>query len=267
MRNRSRITITIKNELLKNVDRIIDGTKIKNRSHAIEFLLAKNFGEQKIKKAVILAGGKGIKINNKPEPVSRILTLYKNKPFIEHIFDWLKRQGIEEVIISAGNLSSEVKNQIGDGSKFGLQVSYLSKDTGTASVLKYLANIIDETFLMMNGDVLSDVNLEEMFDFHKKSGGLCTIGMISVKEPSSFGTIKLKGSQIVDFIEKPKEGKEESYLINAGIYLMEPDIYKLASYKCLSLEKNLFPALAKKENLFGYYLQGKWFHLDSFINK
>ena len=267
MRNRSRITITIKDELLKNIDRIIDGTEIKNRSHAVEFLLSKNFGEQKIKKAVILAGGEGIVPKGKTKPISRILTNCKGKMFIEHIFDWLKKEGITEVIISAGDLSQEVKDKIGDGGKFGLQVSYLAKDAGTASVLKYLVNIIDETFLMMNGDVLSDVDLDEMFDFHKKSGGLCTIGMISVKEPSSFGTIKLKGSQIVDFVEKPQKGKEESYLINAGIYLIEPEIYRSASFKCLSLEKDLFPALAKKGNLFGYYLQGKWFHLDTLVNK
>ena len=261
MRNRSRITITLKEDLLKNVDSIVDGIEIKNRSHAIEFLLSKNFKDQKIKKAVILAGGKGIAQKGKTKPVSRILSECKGKMFVEHIFDWLKKEGIVEVIISAGDLSQEVKDKIGDGSEFGLQVSYLSKDTGTASVLKYLVNIIDETFLMMNGDVLSDVNLDEIFDFHKKSGGLCTIGMISVKEPSSFGTIKLKGNQVVDFIEKPQKGKEESYLINAGIYLVEPEIYKSASYKCLSLEKDLFPALAKKGNLFGYYLQGKWIHL------
>ena len=266
-RNRSRITITLKENLLKNIDSIVDGVEIKNRSHAIEFLLSKNFKDQKIKKAVILAGGKGTVQKGKTKPVSRILTNCKGKMFVEHIFDWLKKEGIKEVIISAGNLSLEVKNKIGDGSKFGLQVSYLSKDTGTASVLKYLVNIIDETFLMMNGDILSDVDLNEMFDFHKKSGGLCTIGMISVKEPSSFGTIKLKGNQVVDFIEKPQKGKEESYLINAGIYLMEPEIYKSASYKCLSLENNLFPALAKKGNLFGYYLQEKWFHLDKLVNK
>ncbi len=266
MRNRSRITITLKEDLLKNIDSIVDGTEIKNRSHAIEFLLSKNFKDQKIKKAVILAGGRGIMQKGKTKPISRILGEHEGKMFVEYVFDWLKNQGIQEVIISAGDLSQEVKNKIGDGSEFGLQVSYLPKDTGTASVLKYLVNIIDETFLMMNGDVLCDVNLDEMFDFHKKSGGLCTIGMISVKEPSSFGTIKLKGNQIIDFIEKPQRGKEESYLINAGIYLVEPKIYESASYKCLSLEKDLFPALAKKGSLFGYYLQGKWIHLDN-LNK
>ncbi|MEA2098283.1 MAG: sugar phosphate nucleotidyltransferase [Patescibacteria group bacterium] len=261
MRKRSRITITLKEDLLKNIDSIVDGIEIKNRSHAIESLLSKNFKEQKIKKAVILAGGRGVLQKGNTRLISRILTNCKGKMFVEHIFDWLRREGIKEVIISAGGLSQEVKNKIGDGREFNLQVSYLPKDTGTASILKYLVNIIDETFLMMNGDVLSDVNLDEMFDFHKKSGGLCTIGIISVKEPSSFGTIKLKGNQIVDFIEKPEKGKEESYLINAGIYLVEPEIYKLASYKCLSLEKTLFPSLAKKGSLFGYHLQGRWTHL------
>lgn len=260
--NRQRITITLKNELLKNIDGIVDGTKIKNRSHAVEFLLSKNFERRKIKKAVILAGGEGVKMKKGTKNVSRILVPYQNKLFVEHIFNWLKKEGIEEVIISAGDLREEVKEKIGDGSKFGITVSYLFKDTGTASVLKYLANIVDETFLMINGDVLADVDLSEMFDFHKKCGGLCAIGMISVKEPSAFGTIKLKGNQIIDFIEKPKTGKEESYLINAGIYLMEPEICKITTANCLSLEKNLFPALAKKGKLFGYYLQEKWFHLN-----
>jgi len=260
--NRSRITITLKKELLKNIDGFVDGVKIKNRSHAIEFLLSKNFEERKIKKAVILAGGEGVKIKKGTKNVSRVLIPYQNKLFVEHIFDWLKKEGIEEVIISASGLGKEIKEKIGDGAEFGLAVSYLFKDTGTASVLKYLASIVDETFLMINGDVLADVDLSEMFDFHKKCGGLCTIGMVSVKEPSAFGTIKLKGNQVVDFIEKPKTGKEESYLINAGIYLMEPKICGITTANCLSLEKNLFPALAKKGKLFGYYLQEKWFHLD-----
>lgn len=266
-RNHSRVTITIKDELLKSVDRLVDGSKIKNRSHAIEFLLLQNFTSQKIKKAVILAGGEGINVAGYAKPVSRILSLREKKPFAEYIFDWLKSQGIKEVIISAGSLSSEIKDRIGDGSGFDLQISYLAKDTGTASVLKYLSNIIDETFLMMNGDVLCDMDLEEMLDFHKKTEGICTIAMVSVKEPSAFGTIKLSGNKIVDFIEKPENGKEESYLVNAGIYLMEPNIFNVISPKCSSLEKNLFPFLAKEGNLFGYYLQNKWLHLGNEKNK
>lgn len=263
--NRSRITITIRTDLLRSVDNLIDGTKIKNRSHAIESLLSKDFSERRIRKAVILAGGKGVKVPGKKGESSRILAPYHGRMFFEHVFDYLRSQGVEEVIISASALSSGVKEEIGDGRKFGLMVSYLAKDEGTASVLKYLVNLIDETFLMVNGDVLIAADMAEMFDFHKKCGSLCTIGMISVKEPSAFGNIVLSGNKVVDFIEKPKAGKEESYLVNAGVYLMEPEIFNLVSPQSVSLEKDLFPALAKKGELCGYYLQGKWTSLDDAI--
>lgn len=260
--NRSRITITIRTDLLRSVDGLIDGTRIKNRSHAIESLLTKDFSARKIRKAVILAGGKGIKIKGQKEEVSRVLAPYQGRLFIEHVFDYLRAQGIEEVIISASHLSAGIKEEVGDGQKFGLSVSYLAKDEGTASVLKYLVNLVDETFLVMNGDVFAEADLGEMFDFHKKCGGVCTVGMISVKEPAAFGNIVLKGSQIVDFIEKPRAGKEESYLVNAGIYIMEPDIFNLVSPKCTSLERDLFPVLAQKGKLCGYYLQGRWTSLE-----
>jgi len=260
--NRSRVTITIRTDLLRSVDNLIDGTKIKNRSHAIESLLSKDFSARSVRKAVILSGGKGVKIKGHKEEVSRVLAPYQGRFFIEHIFDWLRAEGIEEVIISASSLSSGVKEEIGDGKKYGLGVSYLAKDEGTASVLKYLVNLLDEIFLMVNGDILSEANLGEMFDFHKKCGALCTVGMISVKEPSAYGNMVLSGNKIVDFIEKPKAGKEESYLVNAGIYLMEPEIFNLVSPQCVSLERDLFPALAKRGELCGYYLQEKWISLD-----
>lgn len=256
--NRSRITITIRTDFLRRVDNLIDGTKIKNRSHAIESLLSKDFQSRSLRKAVVLSGGKGIKAKGSNEEISRVLAPYKGKLFIEHVFAWLHAEGIEEVIISASSLSGSVKEAVGSGNKSGLAVSYLSKDEGTASVLRYLVNLIDDTFLMMNGDVLSSADLTEMFEFHKKCGGVCTVGMISVKEPSSFGNIVLSGNRIVDFIEKPRAGKEESYLVNAGIYLMEPEIFNLVSPQSVSLERDLFPKLAKRGELFGYYLEGEW---------
>jgi NDP-sugar pyrophosphorylase family protein len=261
--NRSRITITIRTDLLRRVDNLIDGTKIKNRSHAIESLLSKDFQSRALRKAVILSGGKGVRLKGRKEEVSRILSPYKGKMFIEHIFGWLRAEGIEEAIISASTLSGGVKEEIGNGKKFGLSVSYLYKDEGTASVLRHLVNLVDDTFLMMNGDVLSSADLTDMLEFHKKCGGACTLGMISVKEPSSFGNIVLSGNRIVDFIEKPKAGKEESYLVNAGIYLMEPEIFNMVSPRCISLERDLFPALAKRGELFGYYLEGEWESLSA----
>lgn len=256
--NRSRITITIRTDLLRRVDSLIDGTKIKNRSHAIESLLSKDFQNRALRKAVILSGGRGVRTKVGKEEVSRVLSSYKGRMFIEHVFEWLRGEGIEEAVISASSLSGSVKEAVGSGKKYGLSVSYLPKDDGTASVLRYLVNLIDDTFLMMNGDVLSSAGLAEMFEFHKKCGGVCTVGMISVKEPASFGNIVLSGNRIVDFIEKPKAGKEESYLVNAGIYLMEPEIFNMLSPQSVSLERDLFPQLSKRGELFGYYLDGEW---------
>ena len=260
--SRIRITITLKNELLKCVDALVDGTDIKNRSHAIESILAKEFASQRIRKAVILAGGRGVTVPNRKEKVSRSLVDYEDKPFIESILAWLKAEGLEEAIVSAGDFAAGIKMRIGDGGKAGLAVSYLPKDEGTASVLKLLMNSMDETFLMVNGDVLSNMDLEEMFDFHKRCKAVCTVGMISAQQPASFGNIVLRGNRIVDFIEKPRAGEEESYLVNAGIYIMEPEIFNLVSPRFASLEKDLFPAMAKAGKLCGYYIHDKWFRLD-----
>lgn len=257
---RQRLTITLKKRILKKIDQLIDGTRIKNRSHAIEFLLSQKFGEQKITRAVILAGGQGIKLKGKRKLVSKILMPIKRKPLIEHNFDLLRKYGITKVIFAPGKLGKEIKKYINNGSRFNLEISYLGQDLGTADSLRLLKNLVNETFLMMNGDILLEVDLEDMLDFHKKCGGLCTIAMVSVKDPSKLGTIKLKGNQIIGFIEKPTKGREESYLVNAGIYIMEPEICQFVSAKFLSLEKDLFPFLAKKGKLFGYPTEGRWFH-------
>ena len=101
-RNKSRITITLDEKLLANLDRLIDGVKIKNRSHAIEYYLLKNLRQKKIRLAVILAGGKGICLNGKTTMTSKAMAEYEGQPIIDRMIGWLKREGVEEVIIFAG---------------------------------------------------------------------------------------------------------------------------------------------------------------------
>jgi len=260
---RSRITISIDSGILGSVDALIDGTKIKNRSHAIESILMRSLAKRKIRKAVILAGGEGIKNAKGDKTVSRVLSSYGGKYFVEHIFDWMRGSGIEEVIICGSGFSKDLQAEIGSGERFGLHISYSDEDKGTASALRSLINRIDEAFLMMNGDVLAKVDLEKMFEFHKKNQGICTLGMISVQKPAAFGNIVLSGNRIADFIEKPRAGDEESYLVNAGIYIMEPEIFNSVSPRHSSLEKDLFPNMARSGNLCGYYIQEKWISLNT----
>lgn len=261
-RNKSRITITLDEKLLANLGRLIDGVKIKNRSHAIEYYLSKNLRQKKIRIAVILAGGKGICLNGKTKMISKSLAEYEGCPMIDRVIKWLKSEGIEEVIVFAGKFSDTIKKHIDNHENAGLKISYESEDLGTAGSLKFLRGVVEETFIMINGDVLCEAKVDEIYGFHKKNGGYCTICMTSKKEPHFFGSIKLSGNQIVDFIEKPGPGKEESYLINAGIYLMEPEVCLIASdNKYKSLERDLFPALSKQGRIYGYYLNKKWQHL------
>jgi NDP-sugar pyrophosphorylase family protein len=260
MANLSRVTITIKKDLLKKLDDFVDGTQIKNRSHAIEFLLGQSFSSCP-KTAVILAGGKGIKSGK--ETISRTLVKDGKKMFIENILLWLGKNRINNIIISAGDFSDSMKKILGDGTAYNVKISYLLNDTGTADVLRKLKGKINETFLLTNGNVFSEIDLNEMFEFHKKSNAVCTIAVISAKEPANFGNVTLQGDKVVDFVEKPKLGKEKSYLINAGIYIMEPDIFNKVSSKHKSLEKDLFPLLAKKGELGGYNIHSEWISVDN----
>jgi len=261
-RNKSRITITLDEKLLRNIDGLIDGVKIKNRSHAIECFLLKNLRQKKIRIAVILAGGKGICLNEKTTPISKVMVEYEGEPVIFRNLSWLQEQGIEKVYIIAGKFTDSIRNEVGAGFWQSLDISFISGDSGTAGSLKFINGLIDGTFILINGDVFCEAKIDEIYDFHKKMGGYCTICMTSKKEPHCFGSIKLNGNRVVDFIEKPENGKEQSYLINGGIYMFEPIIPKIiAKSGYRSLERDLFPALSKEGKIYGYYLEEKWSHI------
>lgn len=251
--NRERITITIKRNLLKKLDSFIDGIEVKNRSHAVEFFLNKAFSSD-LKTAVVLAGGK---------KSSYIFTPSSEGAFIEQIFLWFKKNGIVDVIISAGRFSPEIKKILGEGDRYGVKISYVANDAGTADVLRLLRNKITEPFLMMNGDVFSEIDLSEMLDFHKNNEAVCTIAITSVKEPSNFGNVILQGNKILEFVEKPRLGKEKSYIVNAGIYIMSPEVFNHLKPGFKSLERDLFPFLAKSGKMCGYNIQSKWILRDS----
>jgi len=114
---------------------------------------------------------------------------------------------------------------------------------------------IDDTFAVLNGHVLSDVNLEEISGLHREENYVATIALTTVEDPSSYGVARLKGSRILGFEEKPKPGEEPSRLINAGIYILEPEIFE--HLKADSLEE-VFEELASKNELSGYIYGGYW---------
>lgn len=258
--DRQRLTITLSEATLHKVDAAIDGTKIRNRSHAIEYLINQSLAPT-LKQAVILAGGRGLHMRPYTFEMPKGLLPVGGKPILEHIVELLHRSGVRDIIFSIGHLGEKIKEHFSDGKKFGVHITYVqeSKEAGTGGAL-YLAKkqIKSDTFLVVNGDILIDINLSDMIAFHKEQETVGTIALTSVVDPSQFGEVVMRGSKITHFVEKPKKGEQTSQLINCGVYVFERDIFAtLPKTEKFQLE-DVLVKLAGEKRLSGYLFGGKW---------
>jgi len=160
-------------------------------------------------------------------------------------------------------MSDTLIKRIGDGDRYGASIlySFEEKPAGTAGAVKKVEDFIDGTFVVASGDVLADVNIKSLFDYHKKKGAKATIALTEVKNPEDFGIVILdKRSAIVRFKEKPKREEIFSNLINAGIYILEPEVLKyIPENTKFDFSKNVFPKLLEnKVPLFGKKIKGLW---------
>ena len=260
---KERITITVEQDILTDVDKRVDKEYIKNRSHAIEVLLKKALGKRCPRKEVILCGGKGTRLRPITNEIPKPLIPVHGKALIEHLLDLFKKYDVKEVFLSVGYKKEKIMEHFGNGDRFGVKIQYIdeSEDSplGTAGPLKKARHLLDETFIVTNGDELKDINLEEMFDIHKSNKAKITIALTTVPDPSSYGVAELSGSRILRFIEKPPKDKTPSNLINSGLYIVEPEAIDLIPEGFAMLEKDVFPIVAYNGGLFGYPFSGQWF--------
>lgn len=264
--SRFRLTITLRKDLLPLIDQTIDGAKIRNRSHAIEYLLGQSLGP-KIKKAVILAGGKGIKMRPLTYEIPKTMIPVKGKPIMEYAVDSLRNSGIKDLVVLVGHLGEKVKEHFGDGSRFGVKIKYVKeKETaGTAGALRQVEKEVGiEPFILFYGDVLIELNYHDFIDFHISHSGLVTVALTSVAKPYEYGAVKLHGENVVDFIEKPEKGTRSSHLVSSGVYVVEPEIFDFIPKKSpVSFEKDVLPKLVNKKKVLGYPFEGKWFDIST----
>lgn len=250
---KERVTLTLDKELLKEVDARIDGYNIKNRSHAVELLLRASLGNVGIKKAIILAGG----TKNNIKPLLKI----HNKSLIQHNIDLLRKYKVNDIIIATDSYG--LKEKLGTGKDFDVNISYIEekKPLGTAGPLKLAKLYLKETFIVCNADELKNIDLDDIYNFHKKNNALITIALTTSKETKDYGVVKMKGNKIIEFFEKPK--KHVSNLINAGLYIMEPGVIDKIPEGFAMMERDLFPLIAKEGRLYGYTFDGQWFNTSS----
>lgn len=261
---KERLTITIEESILKKIDDFIDGEKIRNRSHAIEFLLASVF-QKRLRQAVILAAGKGVRWRPLTDELPKALIPIKGRPVLEHIILYLKHFGINQIYVVVGHLGEKIKEYFQRGERFGVNIIYVEDkyQKGTAPALKATESLIQkETFLVWYVDEIAKINLNDFFEFHRRHRSIVTLALSSVQDPRDLGIVKLQGAKVKEFIEKPKK-RVSSYIVNVGIFIAEPEIFKYIQNTTKSLEKEVFPILAKEEKLFGYLFSEKWFDIGT----
>lgn len=260
---KERVTLTLDGSVLAEVDRKVDGHRIKNRSHAIELLLMQALGSADMPKvAVILAGGVGTRLQPITFEIPKPLVLVHDRTLLEHQFDLFKKFGIKSLVLSIGYKGEKIKHAIGDGRRFGVNVSYVEepKALGTAGPLRLAKAFLTETFITTNSDELKEIDLHDMYLFHKENKALVTIALTTVDNPSMYGVARMQGGKILEFVEKPKKDNTPSNLINSGLYMMEPEVLNYVGEGHSMLEKDVFPKLAHEGKLFGYPFSGQWFN-------
>lgn len=266
---RDRITITLRHDLIRALDAEVDGVKIRNRSHAIETFLSHKLNPP-VRKAIILAADQGIKFRPFTYEMPKAMLPIHGRPLLEHIIVRLREFDVNQIYISVGYLSEKIKSYFGDGTKFGVQITYIEQralDLGTGGALKNFQSKIspNEAFFLIYGDVLADVNYVNMVEFyHAHKGVLGVIGLTTVSQPELWGVVKLAGDNIKEFTEKPLSSAAKSHLISAGIYLLNQDIFSFIPKRPkFSLERDVFPRVLKKAKLSGYVLSGDWYDIST----
>ncbi len=261
---KERITITLDENLIKQLDSRIDGNEIRNRSQEIEKILGDSLGVAIPSKALILAGGKGTRLRPLTYNIPKALIEVQGKTLTEWLFELFKRYGIRDVILSVGYLADKIRDYFTDGSRFGMNIEYVeespNKPLGTAGPLRLARNMLKDSFIVSNGDELKCINIPRMFRLHKRKNALATIALTTVDDPSQYGVARLDGSRILEFVEKPKRAETPSNLINSGFYIIEPEVIEMIpKAKHCMLEREIFPKLAREGRLRGFPFSGQWF--------
>jgi mannose-1-phosphate guanylyltransferase len=215
---------------------------------------------------VILVGGQGTRLrpltSNVPKPVVQLV----DRPFISFMLEWLRAHDVDDVIMSCGFLADGVRSVLGDGSGYGIRLRFVEEPEprGTAGAVKLAEPMLDERFLMLNGDVLTDIDLTAQIAQHEATGARATLALVAVADPSAYGLVVLDDEGGVrEFIEKPSAEKLPSNLISAGAYVLEREILEMVAPDAnVSIEREVWPRLVG-DGLYGFASESYWLDIGT----
>jgi mannose-1-phosphate guanylyltransferase len=216
--------------------------------------------------ALILAGGEGTRLRPLTTTVPKPVVPLVDRPFIRFMLDWLRSHGVDDVVMSCGHLASGVRNVLGDGSALGIKLRYVEepRPLGTGGAVKYAEPLLQERFLMLNGDVLTDMDLTAQIAQHEQTGARATLALTPVEDPSAYGLVRTRdGGEVTEFVEKPAPDQIDTRNISAGAYVLERSVLDLLEAdQPASIERDVFPRLVG-EGLYGYVSEGYWLDIGT----
>ena len=217
--------------------------------------------------ALILAGGEGTRLRPLTSTIPKPVVPLVAQPFISYMLEWLRGHGVDDVILSCGFMADGVRDVLGDGSELGIRLRCIEepRPLGTGGALKFAHELLDERFLMLNGDVLTDIDLTAQLSQHERTGARTTLALIGVEDPSAYGLVRRDSDLSVKaFVEKPGPDQVDTNLISAGAYIIEREILgeMAPAGTNFSIERDVFPRLVGG-GLFGYAASGYWLDIGT----
>ncbi|MDQ2826876.1 MAG: mannose-1-phosphate guanyltransferase [Actinomycetota bacterium] len=214
-------------------------------------------------KAVIMAGGEGTRLrpltSNQPKPLMPLV----NRPMMEHVVRLLKDHGFDDIVVTLAFLPQTIRTYFGDGSEFGVRMVYATEESplGTAGSVRNARDELDEPFLVISGDVLTDIDLSELVQVHRDKGSMATLALKAMENPLEFGiVIAREDGSIERFLEKPTWGQVFSDTVNTGIYVCNPEVFDyIPEGEQVDFSSDVFPRLLEDgKPLFGHVAEGYW---------
>ncbi|MGH2875641.1 MAG: sugar phosphate nucleotidyltransferase [Solirubrobacteraceae bacterium] len=217
--------------------------------------------------ALILAGGEATRLRPLTSTVPKPVVPLAGRPFITYMIEWLRGHGVDDVILACGFMADRVRAVLGDGAALGVRLRYVEEPEplGTGGALKYAHDLLDERFLMLNGDCLTDVDVTAALAQHERTGARLTLGLYPVSDPSAYGLVRCDASgAVTGFLEKPSAEEIDTDLISLGAYVIEREVLDALppSGTRVSIERDLFPALVG-DGLYGYAASGYWLDIGT----
>ncbi|MDI6829396.1 MAG: NDP-sugar synthase [Armatimonadota bacterium] len=233
--------------------------------------------------AVILAGGKGTRLHPLTSTTPKPMVNLFNKPVLEHTIELLKRHDIRDIVITLAYKPEQIIDYFGGGSRWGVNIQYSLEDTpmGTAGGLRRIQPVLNDTFLVISGDAVTDFDLTSAIEFHQKKSAIATMLLYEVTNPTQFGIVETaEDGKIKRFIEKPRSSEVFTNTVNTGIYVLEPEVLSSIPYDTFfDFSKDLFPRLLQnQEPFYAFRAEGYWcdignlaqyrnVHFDALIGK